>query len=53
MVDHNMKVKLLEVNENPSLKFDRPEIDNLIKSVVLEAIEMNVYNKSPKQFVKI
>ena len=53
IVDDTMKVKLLEVNENPSLKFDNPEIDDLIKNVVLEAIEINVYNKSPKEFVKI
>jgi len=48
-----MKVKLLEVNENPSLKFDNQEIDNLIKTVVLDAIEINVFNKKPSYFVKI
>jgi len=53
IVEDTMKVKLLEVNENPSLKFDNPEIDNLIKSLILESIEINVFDKKPKLFVKL
>ena len=53
MVTDTMKVKLIEVNENPSLKFDNPEVDTLIKNIILDAIDISMFNKSPKEFIKI
>jgi hypothetical protein len=53
MVNDTMEVKLIEVNENPSLKFDNPQVDTLIKNIILDAIDINVYNKAPKEFIKI
>jgi hypothetical protein len=53
IVDDTMKVKLIEVNENPSLKFDNPEVDAIIKKVILEAIDISVYYKSKKEFIML
>ncbi len=53
MVDDTMKVKLIEVNENPSLEFDNPQIDSIIKDMLLETINISIYNKSVKNFIKI
>lgn len=36
---NDSKVKLIEVNENPSLKFDNPEVDNLIVELLSEVID--------------
>lgn len=39
----NSQVKLIEVNENPSLKFDNPEVDSFIENLLEEVID-NKFN---------
>lgn len=42
MITEDLKVKLIEVNEAPSLHFGNPKVDAMIKEVIKEVIEISL-----------